>query len=61
MEDWFQAKTTAQSILEFVEDPETRAEAELRLINIERLENTALMLMAPIDSTVVKEPTPEAP
>jgi len=61
MEDWFQAKTTAQSILEFVEDPETRAEAELRLINIERLENTALMLMAPIDSTVVKEQTPEAP
>ncbi|MDB4694061.1 tetratricopeptide repeat protein [Flavobacteriales bacterium] len=61
MEDWFQAKTTGESILEFVQDPATRAEAEKRLIEIKRLEDAAMMINVSADSTSTEEITPEAP
>ena len=61
MEDWFQAKTTAESILEFVEDPSIRDEANTRLVDIERLENAALQLNSPTDSTNTAPSTSEAP
>ena len=49
MEDWFQAKTTAESILEFVEDPAIRDEANTRMVDIERMQNAALQLNAPAE------------
>ena len=61
MEDWFQAKTTAESILEFVEDSAIRDEAKKRLVVIERMENDALQLNAPADTTHAEEIMPEAP
>jgi TolA-binding protein len=61
MEDWFQAKTTAESILEFVEDPAVRDEANTRMVDIERMQNAALQLNAPADSTNAIEITSEAP
>lgn len=61
MEDWFQAKTTAESILEFVQDPATRAAAERGLIQIETLEAADLQTSVPADSTQISASAPEAP
>lgn len=41
-EDWFQARTTAQSILEFVESTEIREVAEEQLLKIDQLELAAI-------------------
>jgi hypothetical protein len=61
MEDWFQAKTTAESILEFVEDAETRTGAENRLLQITTLEAMALETIDLPDSTSTEAEMPEAP
>lgn len=58
MEDWFQARATAESILEFVQVEEIRSKATAKLTTIDRLELEALN-PAPSDSTNVESPITE--
>jgi len=59
LEDWFQARATAESILEFVENEDIRKEAKRKLLEIDRLELAELNPSASTSAQDSLSSTPE--